>query len=219
MKRPSRLAAGTAALVTALLTATACSQDTSQNGADPAPSRVSESASAMPSTGSPTSSEATDSAQPDDGTQRPCPKASTLSKGRTSGEGTTASLPGIPELRDVRISSHDTCDLVTFTFSGPAPSYYFAGYEDPLSTPGRGDVVTMPGEVHLKLVLSGVPRATSLEGHEDVRTTETVRGLKDLGVFEGELTVGVGLDTADGEPTGYAVTVEGSEVVLALAHS
>ncbi|GLF97990.1 AMIN-like domain-containing (lipo)protein [Streptomyces yaizuensis] len=205
--------------MTTLLTATACGGDTSQSAQDPPPSRAAESSSAAPGVdpGSGTGT-ADDTATPQDGrAQNLCSEESGLSQGATSGKGADTTSPDVPELKDVQVTSHDTCDRVTFTFSGPAPGY-FAGYEDPLRTPGLGDAVTMPGEVHLKLVLSGVPETASLRRHGNIRTTGTVRGIKDLGTFEGELALGVGLDTADGEPTGYQVTVEGNEVVLTVAH-
>ncbi|MGD9485124.1 hypothetical protein WDH52_18035 [Streptomyces sp. TRM70308] len=119
-----------------------------------------------------------------------------------------------PDLRDVRLTEHADYDRLTFTFSGGTPGY-IAHYMDPLAHGGRGDVTEVPGEHGLKLVLVGMDRGTEVT-FED--SSDTVRGVRGMGVFEGELGVGIGVDSAGEDPAGFRVTSDATTLTLDIAH-
>ncbi|MCX2971716.1 MULTISPECIES: AMIN-like domain-containing (lipo)protein [Streptomyces] len=119
-----------------------------------------------------------------------------------------------PDLRDVRLTEHADYDRLTFTFSGGTPGY-IAHYMDPLAHGGRGEVTEVPGEHGLKLVLVGMDNGTEVT-FED--SSDTVRGVRGMGVFEGELGVGIGVDSAGEDPAGFRVTTDATTLTLDIAH-
>ncbi|MCF6521950.1 hypothetical protein [Streptomyces sp. JJ36] len=232
MRRPSRHLPrhrAATALAAVLLAVTACQggeeDDAAGGGETPASPASSPSASASGSetpaespdatTAAPTASGPASSPAPSEGGDVICPDPSALDAGRKSGDGAGLGAGVVPRLQEVRVAAHPRCDRVVFDFENAAPGW-FAWYEEPLRSPGRGDAVRMPGESHLKFVLSGVPRDTRVRTDA---TTATLRGIKHIGYFEGELSLGLGIDTPDGEPAGFRVRVWDDKVVLDIAHT
>lgn len=117
-------------------------------------------------------------------------------------------------LADVRVTAHDAFDRIRFEFSGGV-SKVFAEYMEELREPGRGKRIPLAGEHTLVLVFVGVARQDPA-----LRTdsTSTVREIRASGVFEGEMIVGLGLDSEGDGPAGYRVEADGTSVTVDIAH-
>lgn len=117
-------------------------------------------------------------------------------------------------LTGVKVTGHDTFDRVRFTFDGGVTKV-FASYQEALREPGRGRKIPLAGEHRLVLVLVGTARQKPAV---DVRATTAVREVRAAGVFEGEMTVGIGTETAGDGPGGFRVRVDGNTVTVDVAH-
>ncbi|MFP8886066.1 AMIN-like domain-containing (lipo)protein [Streptomyces mangrovi] len=133
---------------------------------------------------------------------------------RKSGEGRWTGASAAPALKDVRVSGHDAYDRVSFEFADGVPGY-FAEYVDTLRHGGLGEEVRIAGEHRLKIVFVGVtPRST----FGDREGTPVIREVRDLGVFEGEMGVGIGVDPEGGDRAGFRVKAEENRIVVDIAH-
>ncbi|WP_101255137.1 AMIN-like domain-containing (lipo)protein [Streptomyces barkulensis] len=131
-----------------------------------------------------------------------------------SGEGRWTGASAAPVLKDVRVSGHDAYDRVSFEFADGVPDY-FAEYVDTLRHGGLGEEVRITGEHRLKIVFVGVtPRST----FEDREGTSVVREIRDLGVFEGEMGVGIGVDPEGDGRAGFRVKADENRIVVDIAH-
>ncbi|MEE1929895.1 hypothetical protein V1J52_17190 [Streptomyces sp. TRM 70351] len=144
----------------------------------------------------------------------PSPSAEPFGTGERSGPADGAAMTP-PVIEDVRVGTREGHDRVTLTFAEGTPAY-IAHLMDPLSHGGRGDVTPLPGEHSLKLVLVGMGPAAEVPA---TGTTPTVRAVEGLGVFEGELGAGIGVDTSDGAPPAFRVTTEADQLHVDIAHS
>ncbi|MGY1455276.1 AMIN-like domain-containing (lipo)protein [Streptomyces sp. SS8] len=133
---------------------------------------------------------------------------------RKSGEGRWTGTSAAPALRDVRVSGHDAYDRISFEFADGAPDY-FAEYVDTLRHGGLGEEVRITGEHRLKIVFVGV---TPQAAFEDREGASVIREIRDLGVFEGEMGVGVGVDPEGGGRAGFRVKAEENRIVVDIAH-
>ncbi|MFD7509815.1 hypothetical protein ACFV5N_10795 [Streptomyces sp. NPDC059853] len=132
----------------------------------------------------------------------------------TSGDGHgTHVSPAV--LEEVMVEEDDGYDRVVLRFRGGVPDY-IAHPMDPLAHGGLGTEVEMPGDQHLKIVLVGVTEESSFT---DTEGTAVVPEVRDLGIFEGELGVGIGVVTPTGEPLSYRVQVEEERLVVDIAHA
>ncbi|MFR9673649.1 hypothetical protein [Streptomyces sp. TR06-5] len=129
-------------------------------------------------------------------------------------EGRPASGASEPRLRDVEVTGHGTFDRVRFTFSGGVGTV-FAEYMQALRDPGRGNRIPLAGEHPLILVFSGVARHRPTL---DVEPTAAVREVRSTGVFEGELTVGIGTQGTGHGPAGFRVRMKDDAVLVDIAH-
>ena len=119
----------------------------------------------------------------------------------------------VPRLTEVAVTEHEDHDRVTFAFDGSAPQV-IASYVD---EPPSGDVEPpeLAGAHNLMVVLVGVDQES---GFAPTDLTDTVREVRDFGIFEGELRVVLGLDTPGGGAPGFRVTGAEDEVVVDIAH-
>lgn len=122
---------------------------------------------------------------------------------------------GPAKLSSVKVTEHGAFDRVRFDFGAGGVSKVFAEYMDELREPGRGRKVELAGEHKLVLVFVGVARQ---KPSVTVDPTGTVRDVHASGVFEGEMIVGVGVDTEGDGPAGYRVQLDGSSVTVEIAH-
>ncbi|MDT0378467.1 hypothetical protein RM572_06695 [Streptomyces sp. DSM 42041] len=192
MKRRPALVAF--AVASALLTS-GCGQGTVEDGSG----RSTPGGEAAPSAGK---SSAPPSAAPADVTPRTV-------EAREQGDA-----GGAAKLSSVKVTRLPAYDRVRFTFDGGV-SQVFAEYMDALREPGRGRTIDLKGEHKLVLVFVGVARQDPA-GRAD--TTDTVREVRATGVFEGEMIVGLGLDSEGEGPAGYRVEVKGDSVTVEVAH-
>ncbi|MFP8905433.1 AMIN-like domain-containing (lipo)protein [Streptomyces atacamensis] len=133
---------------------------------------------------------------------------------RKSGEGRWTGASAAPVLKDVQVSGHDAYDRISFEFADGVPDY-FAEYVDTLRHGGLGEEVRVAGEHRLKVVFVGVtPRST----FEDREGTSVIREVRDLGVFEGEMGVGIGVDPEGDGRAGFRVKAEENRIVVDIAH-
>ncbi|MFC9064665.1 AMIN-like domain-containing (lipo)protein [Streptomyces harbinensis] len=130
---------------------------------------------------------------------------------RGDGHGTHVS-PAV--LEEVMVEEDDGYDRVVLRFRGGVPDY-IADPSDPLAHGGLGTEVEMPGDQHLKIVLVGVTEESSFPVTEGTAVLPEVR---DLGIFEGELGVGIGVVNPTDEPLSYRVHVEEERLVVDIAH-
>jgi hypothetical protein len=189
-----RLALVAFALASSLLTS-GCGQGTVEDGAG----RSTPGGEAAPSAGE---SSAPPSAAPSDVSPR------------TVEAEEQGDADGAAKLSAVKVTEHPAYDRVRFTFDGGV-STVFAEYMDALREPGRGRKVDLRGEHKLVLVFVGVARQ---DPAVSVDPTSTVREVRASGVFEGEMIVGIGLDTKGEGPAGYRVDVAGDSVTVEVAH-
>ncbi|MCG3043373.1 hypothetical protein ACLIYM_16525 [Streptomyces fenghuangensis] len=200
---PRRSVLSATALAAVLLTA-GCGGGEGPNGAEEPVPTAEESASVSGLDASSPSPEAGDRAA-----------GSPQDASRKSGEGRWTDASAAPALKDVRVSGHDAYDRVSFEFADGVPDY-FAEYVDTLRHGGLGEEVRIAGEHRLKIVFVGItPRST----FEDREGTPVIREIRDLGVFEGEMGVGIGVDSEGGSRAGFRVKADGNRIVVDIAHS
>jgi hypothetical protein len=114
----------------------------------------------------------------------------------------------------VRVSGHGTYDRVSFEFAGGVPGY-FAEYVDTLRHGGLGKEVHIAGEHQLKIVFVGVTPESAFKSEE---STSAIREIRDLGVFEGEMGVGIGVGPQGDGPAGFRVKADEDRIVVDIAH-
>jgi hypothetical protein len=156
----------------------------------------------------------------EDGEQEPSGAASSApsveegpwSTGTTSSDG-RGSRAGV--LEKVTVEEGDGYDRVVLEFRRGVPAY-IAHPMDPLSHGGLGTEIEMPGDQHLKVVLVTVTDESSFPVTEG---TAAVPEVRDLGLFEGELGVGVGVAIPADEPLSYRVTVREKQLLVDIAHT
>ncbi|WP_129843652.1 hypothetical protein [Streptomyces sp. RFCAC02] len=163
------------------------------------------------------------------GDDDPAPEATT---GATEDDANAAGLPGdgwaterssssdstaeAAVLDDVALSRHDGYDRVTFTFTGDTPGY-IAEYTDTVyPRGGDGGPVDVAGDEHLVVVLVSVDPTTAVTA---TGTTELIREVADLGFFEGESGVALGLDPEGEGHAPFRVTTEDGRLMVDIAHS
>lgn len=199
---PRRSALSATALAAVLLTA-GCGGGESPNGTEEPVPTAEESASASgPDAPSPS---------PEAGDR---PAGAPQDASRKSGEGRWTGASAAPVLKEVRVSGHGAYDRIGFEFADGVPGY-FAEYVDTLRHGGLGKEVRITGEHRLKVVFVGV---TPQSAFEDREGTSAIREVRDLGVFEGEMGVGIGVDSEGGGRAGFRVKVDGNRIVVDIAH-
>ncbi|TDC07337.1 hypothetical protein E1265_34070 [Streptomyces sp. 8K308] len=202
--RPRRrlaLATTTAALVPLLLVA-ACGEE-----GDPAGT---ESSASSDETSQPTGAEEVTA---EVGVETEAPADAAVGEWDAERKDSPALGVGVPRLREVLVTGHDGYDRVTFAFEGGAPQV-IASYVDELPS-GDQEPRDIAGAHDLQIVLVGVDEQS---GFAPADLTDTVREVRDFGVFEGELRVVLGLDTPGGGAPGFRVTSDEDEVAVDIAH-
>ncbi|CAL9480936.1 hypothetical protein SUDANB171_03029 [Streptomyces sp. enrichment culture] len=122
---------------------------------------------------------------------------------------------GAAVLEEITVAEADGYDRVVLEFSGGVPGY-IAVPTDPATHDGLGTEVEIPGDQHLKVVLVGVTQESSFPVTEG---TAVVPEVHDLGYFEGERGVGVGVAVPADEPLSYRVTFGEGQLLVDIAHS
>jgi hypothetical protein len=117
-------------------------------------------------------------------------------------------------LENVEVSGHGAFDRVRFDFSDDV-SKVFAEYLDAFREPGRGRKIPLAGEHRLVLVFVGTGRHVP---SVDAQSAAAVREVRAAGVFEGELTVGIGTHSEGRGPGGFRVRPNGKTVLVDIAH-
>ncbi|MDT0266675.1 hypothetical protein RM844_10260 [Streptomyces sp. DSM 44915] len=131
------------------------------------------------------------------------------------GDGDGDGAAGPSELAEVTVTEDDGFDRVALEFTGAVPDH-ITTYMDPLAHGGLGTPVELAGDQALKVVLVGMVEETVNVASEPTALVPEVRG---LGIFEGELGVGLGIESPAGEPLPYRVSTEDQRIVVDIAHA
>ncbi|WP_101256692.1 AMIN-like domain-containing (lipo)protein [Streptomyces barkulensis] len=154
---------------------------------------------------------ASPTADGDGGGSGPVPSWGTA---RKDGEAEGADPAATPKLTAVRVTGRDVHDRVTFEFDGGVPAHIVA-YLEPLHQPGSGTLVPVEGEHSIEVVLVGALPDGEYGGKEQ---TSGVREITKVGLFEGELRVGIGLDTEGDGRAGFRVVTEADRLHVDITH-
>lgn len=120
-----------------------------------------------------------------------------------------------PVLEAVRVGRHETFQRVVFEFSQGTPEFY-AQYTETLRQGGSGRKIEVEGEHILLLVFRG----QTPESHFDsTPTTPVVSDVVTASIFEGDMRIGIGLETGAPDRPGFRVSTFGDKVVLDFAHT
>ncbi|MFH0243784.1 hypothetical protein ACGRHY_15465 [Streptomyces sp. HK10] len=133
---------------------------------------------------------------------------------RKDGEAEGVDPALAPKLTAVRVAGHDAYDRVTFEFDGGVPAHMVA-YLEPLHQPGSGTPVPVEGEHSVEVVLVGALPEGEYGGKEQ---TSGVREITKVGLFEGELRVGIGLDTEGDGRAGFRLVTEANRLHVDITH-
>lgn len=120
-----------------------------------------------------------------------------------------------PVLEAVRVGRHPAFHRVVLEFSDGTPEFT-AAYTRTLRQGGSGRTVAVEGDHVLLLVLRGM----TPESHfDDAPTTSVVRDVVTASIFEGDMRIGIGLDTGGPDRPGFRVDTFGDKLVLDFSHT
>jgi hypothetical protein len=177
--------------------------------ASPSPSSSSRSPSVSPTRSVSTPPSASPSVPHDESTPGSASWTTSAKSGRAAGQD----RPHL--LEAVRTGRHDTFHRVVFEFSQAAPAFY-AEYTETLRQGGSGRKIGVDGEHVLLLVFRGM----TPESHfASAPATSVVREVVTASVFEGDMRIGIGLDTSGAGRPGFRIDTFGDRVVVDFAHT